>query len=196
CKPPRGRGGLPPTHLPPLLSPPAAREIRRHPLCRALRRPRVLKRTDPWPQAPAIRIGDENCRSWVQTTVPEDQRAKMFGRDPTQTILSCPSPSGSTVPSRRRLQCFEAQEQPAVPQMPPPLRALAHVLWPVPVRPMALRLTLPHIRRIHPENLPNMPIRVLEAAAEHETVVLRLTGLFAAGLDRLVHQFVNPRLAL
>src|SRR5262249_60633759 len=110
CKPPRGRGGLPPTHLPPLLSPPAAREIRRHPLCRALRRPRVLKRTDPWPPAPAIRIGDENCRSWVQTTVPEDQRAKMFGRDPTSNDLIVPKPIGKYRSVTKGLQCFEAQE--------------------------------------------------------------------------------------
>jgi hypothetical protein len=40
------------------------------PLCRALRRPRVLKRTYPWPPAPPIRIGDENCRSWFQTPTP------------------------------------------------------------------------------------------------------------------------------
>ena len=62
-KDPARRGGLPATELAAALVPPAAGEVRRHPLCRALRRPRVLKRTDPWPPAPAIRIGGSSGRA-------------------------------------------------------------------------------------------------------------------------------------
>src|SRR5215470_16087305 len=50
--------------------------------------------------------------------------------------------------------------------------------------------------RIHPEDFPMMAVKVVEAPAVHEAVVLWLHRMPPAGGDGLVHQFVHLRSAL
>src|SRR6516162_9049824 len=48
-----------------------------------------------------------------------------------------------------------------------------------------------HSFRIHPEDLPVMPIEIVKAPAIHETVVLRIHGRRSSGGLCLIHQLVD-----
>lgn len=57
-------------------------------------------------------------------------------------------------------------------------------------------LSLLHLSGIHPEDFPDMAVRIFEAAREHEPVILGSIGLRPSGLNRFVRKLIHLRFVL